>query len=195
MKHDLTELLDEAEAKYRLSHVSSDPQARSTACAPTGLLGVDLMLGGGIFPGLWYTIYGGEGSAKSTLLTQTLFSFARLGISGQHYDFEGCVTCDVSVTTQHGETKAISLVSHIDNPQPGEWYSAIPNTQLLTAGGMGDVVRIGYKGEKPVHRLRTEKGRTLTGYAHPVLTLRDGCLVYVNMEDVLVGDEVVTRAD
>jgi len=89
MKHDLTAILDQAEVKYRLSHISTDIEARKTACVPFGLLGLDTLLGGGLFPGLWYTVYGGEGSAKSTTLATGIASFAQYGCFGNMYDFEG----------------------------------------------------------------------------------------------------------
>ncbi len=89
MKNDLTDILDAAEAKFRLTSLSTDVEARKTACVPTGTLSLDLMLGGGIFPGLWYTVYGGEGAAKSTSIAKFMGALAHAGCSGSLYDYEG----------------------------------------------------------------------------------------------------------
>jgi RecA/RadA recombinase len=61
---DLDELQDDAEKKFGL--VSSVLE-RSADRMSTGILALDLLLYGGIVGGGWYTLYGPEQSAKSTL--------------------------------------------------------------------------------------------------------------------------------
>lgn len=60
----LDELQDDTEKKYGLA---SSALERSSDRMSTGLLSLDVLLYGGIQPGGWYTVYGPEQSAKSTL--------------------------------------------------------------------------------------------------------------------------------
>lgn len=195
-KHDIGGLLDITEKKFRLTSLTTDTEARRTSAVSTGILSLDLMMGGGILPGLWITVYGGEGSAKSTTLATMLGSLATHGVKGAYYDYEGCVTAHSTVETPEGKVKVQQLVDHLSTVKPDEWYDPLPNTQLLTAGGYGNVVRIGYKGLRPVHRMATESGRVVEGFAHPVLVkdASTGCLVYRKQEEIKVGDKVVVKA-
>lgn len=56
----------------------------------TNLLSVDLMLGGGIIPGYWYTAFGPEQSAKSTLSMQVMIAAIKYGVRRRRlWDYEG----------------------------------------------------------------------------------------------------------
>ena len=90
----LDELQDETDKKYGL--VSSVLE-RSSDRMSTGILSLDLLLYGGIQPGGWYTIYGPEQSAKSTLamtiLAQALHARMTKGskFACGIFDYEGSV--------------------------------------------------------------------------------------------------------
>lgn len=61
----------------------------------TGLLGIDLLLGGGIRPGTWYTSFGLEQSGKSTLAAQTMIAAYRENVPMVHFwDYEGSTGAD-----------------------------------------------------------------------------------------------------
>ena len=63
---DYASIIDEVEKKSHLTQGSMSGVAKDGSTISTGLLGTDIMLGGGISAGRWYTIFGSEGSAKST---------------------------------------------------------------------------------------------------------------------------------
>ena len=63
--------------KYRLSGSTVDPEARRKSVVSSGLLSVDMLLGGGVLPGGWYTFLGPEQSAKSTMVNSIMTSLAK----------------------------------------------------------------------------------------------------------------------
>lgn len=84
------DVLDAVDRKFKLGQGSMSREARLTSQISTGLLGSDLMLGGGIVSGRWYTFFGGEGSAKSTHLAHIKLSAADSGVPVLgDYDYEG----------------------------------------------------------------------------------------------------------
>lgn len=83
-------LLDQVERKYSLGQGAMSLEARLSSQVSTGLLGSDLMLGGGILAGRWYTFFGGEGSAKSTHIAHIKLSAADSGVPVlSDFDYEG----------------------------------------------------------------------------------------------------------
>lgn len=89
-KPDYDDMLDTVERKFKLGQGSMSKEARATSQISTGLLGTDLLLGGGILPGAWYTCFGGEGSAKSTHLAHIKIAAADSGVPIMaDYDYEG----------------------------------------------------------------------------------------------------------
>ncbi len=89
-KPDYDDMLDQVERKFKLGQGSMNKEARATSQISTGLLGTDLLLGGGILPGAWYTVFGGEGSAKSTHLAHIKIAAADSGVPIMaDYDYEG----------------------------------------------------------------------------------------------------------
>lgn len=87
---DYDDMLDQVERKFKLGQGSMSKAARETSQFSTGLLCTDLMLGGGLLPGAWYTIFGGEGSAKSTHKAHFTIAAADSGIPIMaDFDYEG----------------------------------------------------------------------------------------------------------
>ncbi len=83
-------LIDGMEKASRLTQGAMSEEAKLGATISTGMLCVDLMLGGGIIGGRWYTVFGGEGSAKSTHLSTLQISAANYDVPIQlAYDYEG----------------------------------------------------------------------------------------------------------
>lgn len=126
-KHDISDLLDAVEKKFRITTVSTSVEARKTSAMDTGILSLNLMLGGGLIPGLWVTVYGGEGSCKSTTVATVQASLAALGVKGAFYDFEGStdpvywgnLIDTVSKLKGTGMTAA-KIFGH-RNPKTGKW--------------------------------------------------------------------------
>lgn len=87
MYHKLREGLVGLEKKNNVANYgfSSNFQNRMS----TNLLSFDLMLGGGVIPGYWYTMFGPEQSAKSTASMQIMMAGLKQDVPNIHlYDFE-----------------------------------------------------------------------------------------------------------
>jgi RecA/RadA recombinase len=88
----VTNLIDSIEKDFSLSSTAMDKDERRLS---VGMLMYDLILGGGLVGGAWYTILGAEQSAKSTdismIMTEALNSFVPI-IS--HWDYEGSTRPD-----------------------------------------------------------------------------------------------------
>ena len=83
-------LLDSVERQFKLTAASTDVEARRSSYMSSGLLSTDLMLGGGILPGAWYTMFGAEQSAKSTHLMHILHGALQTDVPIiLYFDFEG----------------------------------------------------------------------------------------------------------
>lgn len=87
---DATANVDEAQKKFKLAGASYDADARRSSVVSTGMLGTDLFLNGGIYPGGWYGVSGPEGAAKSTGVNTAFISlyYSGVPIIGV-YDAEG----------------------------------------------------------------------------------------------------------
>lgn len=84
------DLMDGIEKKFKLGHGIISEEAKRSSVMSTGIISTDIMIGGGIYPGLWYTCFGGEGSAKSTQLMHIKAAAAESGVPIlADYDFEG----------------------------------------------------------------------------------------------------------
>lgn len=86
----LDEELDAGEKKFGISSTLLDPNEPKIS---TGLLSLDLILFGGLRAGGWYTVFGGEQSAKSTLITWLSAAMIKIGFHkqgrGAWFDCEG----------------------------------------------------------------------------------------------------------
>ena len=91
----MTENVEQIQKKFKLAGASTDVKIRRQTVRSTGLLMSDLMLNGGIYPAGWYTFFGPEQSAKSTLQMSVASSIASTDIPLiAHYDAEGSMTPD-----------------------------------------------------------------------------------------------------
>lgn len=90
---DYDDVIDVIEKKYDTgsSQLLSDPRAKLS----TGLLVQDLVLSGGLLGGGWYTFFGQEQSAKSTLAMQCIIAAlnTETPLIG-YYDYEGSSSAD-----------------------------------------------------------------------------------------------------
>jgi len=85
---DYSDVMDTIEKKYDTgsNQLTSDPRAKLSM----GLLSLDLILKGGILGGGWYTFFGQEQSAKSTLAMQTVIAALNTEVPLlQYWDYEG----------------------------------------------------------------------------------------------------------
>lgn len=185
----LDETLDDIEKSYALTGNSMLlGEKRQT----TGLLSLDLVLGGGITAG-WYTTFGVEQSCKSTLAMTILCACVESNIPAQAYfDYEGCLISDALVETPNGLVTIGSLFS--EYPVVDE-FTKVNDVKVKTVGNTyAEVEGITFKGIKPITKITTNVGTSLAGYKHPVLTLtEDGDLDWKFLEDLTEDDYVVTE--
>ena len=71
---DTARIMDDVEAKFRLQGSMMDKDVRRSTVMSSGILALDLLYGGGYYPGGWYTNFGDEGSGKSTVTLHGLVS-------------------------------------------------------------------------------------------------------------------------
>jgi RecA/RadA recombinase len=112
------------EKKFHLDVGSMSSEAKRAAFMSTGLLSTDLVLGGGILPGAWYTFYGGEGSAKSTHVMHIAQGAVAADIPIIEYsDFEGSLAPDYWEAMMTMRVKGLSFknVFGVQNPKTGDW--------------------------------------------------------------------------
>lgn len=116
--------IDAMEKRFGLTAMSvSEGEDRLS----TGLLQIDLQLAGGLLPGGWYTFFGGEQSAKTTLATTVLGSIvtdAEFKGRGMLFDYEGSFQADYAENMWRymNKGKAISAQNVFGVPdENGEW--------------------------------------------------------------------------
>ncbi len=163
----------------------------------TGLLGLDLVVGKGMVPG-WYTVYGPEQSCKSTGAMAIMSSALLSAVPYKAYfDYEGCVVGGSKIVVENKETTIHAIISDELEATRAEGGLNVEDRKLhiTSAGVRQNVLSITSKGVKPIHRLVTESGKTVEGYAHPILCVNsEGLLEWKLQEEIAVGDRVVTKA-
>ena len=192
---DYSALMDSVEKKFHQNQGNLSLEAKATSVFSTGLLNSDLMLGGGIFPGTWMTVFGGEGSAKSTHLSHFRIAAAETGIPViGDYDYEGCVTDDTLIQVNGEDVPIRSLIPQelLDNlPTEGAleievWVDSVGSNKVRALLYFGGV--------KPITKITVSSGEVLKAHNHPVLVVdQNGELVWRKCEDLSVGDIMVRR--
>lgn len=88
----IDDVLDGIEKDFSLTNSTLDRTEQRTS---TGLLSLDLVLGGGIVPGGWYTLFGHEQTCKSTLASTILANSLNTSVPVvQIWDYEGSVSSE-----------------------------------------------------------------------------------------------------
>tara|TARA_Y100001963_G_scaffold158897_1_gene260267 strand:- start:5926 stop:7368 length:1443 start_codon:yes stop_codon:yes gene_type:complete len=144
----------------------------------TGLLALDILIGGGIVSGGWYTVFGGEQSAKTTLAMTIKAALIKQKFEGRasYWDYEGSGSPDYIAnilksqrvtktlsqvfgeTDENGEVISEPLVEYVST-QAGEKFFEYYNR---LARSLPDKVKIGkdyfYLFENTKENLKTFKG-------------------------------------
>lgn len=194
--YDYDNVVDQIEKKFRIGSTEQNANLRRANALSTGILSIDLMLGGGILPGGWYTNFGPEQSCKSTLVQHLIASAIDSNVPIVHYwDFEGCVTEDTLVVTPSGVRSFASILEEVSKtitlPTIKGWIEGF-ETDVTSANGEAQKAKVYYGGERETCRIEAESGHALTGANHPVLVvLPDGSGIWKKIEDVKVGDEIL----
>lgn len=191
---DIADRLDGIERDYSLSGSSlSVEEERATS----GLLSVDVVLSMGMLPG-WYTFFGPEQSCKSTLASTVMTAALNSAVPIiSYWDYEGCQRLSSKINTNYGELTFSEMLNKMGVSLEGheeKTFIPVEGVEVETLSGMVNVDFAYYCGVRPITEVTTDKGNCLGGYAHPVLTMdNDGNLVYKKLEELHVGDIVVTR--
>ena len=187
----LDAVLDDIEKHIGLSESSMDTSERRLS---TGMLMLDIVLGGGLTAG-WYTNFGQEQTCKTTgavtILSAALNS--DVPILG-YWDYEGCLSYDAQVVI-NGKRQHLGDLFVGMNLLP---YQAIDtrnlNITIDSPCGPQPVVAACYKGSKPITRIEIDGGQALEGYKHPVLVCTAaGCLQWKYLEELVIGDNLVVK--
>jgi RecA/RadA recombinase len=123
-RFDYRGVLSDVERKFSIGAGTMSIEAKRQAYMSTGLLSSDLMLGGGILPGAWYTMYGPEQSAKSTHLMHISQGALEANIPLLSYwDFEGSLAPDYFSSMLSANIKGVRFqdVFGLQNPTTGDW--------------------------------------------------------------------------
>ena len=106
----LDDTLDSIEKDFSLSGsgLSRDERRMNTVS-----LAIDLVLGGGITAGGWYTFVGGEQSSKSTLANSTMAMAVNSSIPiVSMWDYEGCFSDDTGWRSPHRHVPFDAVLLH-----------------------------------------------------------------------------------
>lgn len=110
------------EKSMGLSATAFDPDEPRIS---TGLLSLDVTIGGGIVSGGWYTIFGGEQSCKSTLTMLILASIVKQGFDGKAaiWDYEGSTdpTYVENILKSAKVKESLSRIFGEQDPETGEY--------------------------------------------------------------------------
>ena len=121
-----TQLLEDNAKEFRLAGAHLDADVRRSTVASTGLLMSDILLGGGIFPGGWYTFYGMEGSAKSTHMMSIMTALLKSRVPiVRFFDAEGSSSADyietIATTLDPSSDGNIRDIFGVKDPATEEW--------------------------------------------------------------------------
>lgn len=191
----IDDMLDDIDKKVGLSDSGLD---RTEQRLSTGLLMLDIILGGGITAG-WYTNFGQEQSCKTTGAVTILAAALNSNVPLLSYwDYEGCYTINTNLVTNFGNVPFSDILSkfNLSPVQPVEKsFFDVEGLEVETIGRMVKVDKLYYSGVKPVSRLTTESGKVFEGFAHPFLCLdTEGNLVYRKLENLKPGDKIVKQS-
>lgn len=197
--------------KYKISGSTTDIEARKSTAVSTGLLMEDILLGGGVYPGGWYTIFGGEQSSKSTNMMTMACSFYNSGVPLIWYqDAEGCVTEDTLIRV---DGKDVSFRDLLDSVLPYNVEHHVKELSKLLKGGANCTLDINicvdtldrrnakaklfYGGYKPITEIRLFNGKSLKGHNHPVRVIRKNSDVaeWIKIESIRLDDIIVNVED
>lgn len=119
---DYNGVMNKVEKDFKLGRLALDKDVRRSSSMSTGLLVVDMLFGNaGLIHGTWYTVFGKEQSAKSTMVTNFILTLAaRDSIPLILYnDFEGSFAADYAANMYANKFKVEELFGKED--EKGEY--------------------------------------------------------------------------
>ena len=167
----------------------------------SGLLMVDLVLGGGMRPGM-ITAAAEEQCAKTTLAVTGLAAAVKRNIPFLALvDYEGCVVGSTLIgygKGKHARLDSLFDLSKVADWTPGTWVGQVRrDIDTFETGhtNRGTGVRQGslyYRGKFPTTKVKFNTGHFLIGHGHKMFVLTNGQVHVKLMEDLVVGEQVLT---
>ena len=182
--------LDAIEKHFSLSGSTMD---KGELRISSGMLTLDLILGGGIVGGGWYTLFGMEQSGKSTVTTTIMTAALNTEVPiVSLFDYEGCTIGETKLIVNNVATTIGNLCQDLAVGETRDLRDK--NLYVTTAYGQALITSVTNKGPNPITKATLEDGSTLSGYRHPVLVCTHSELLeYKYLEDLQVGDLVVCQ--
>lgn len=184
--------------------MQSSSLARDDERMSTGLIALDMVIGGGIVGGGWYTVSGGEQSCKSTLAMQISAVCTneilrrKRKMAALVFDYEGCLTGDSElVICVDGNITPITFKRLVEEYSEVVYDTFVPLKENVS-------VRLGEEfipiqsakviKSKPITSITLANNQTLRGYKHPIMVKNaDSLLEWRFIEDLKIDDHVVVR--
>ena len=118
-------LMEEIDIIEKKTGYTNDGIGRHSPRLSTGVLAIDMYMDGGLVPGGWYTVAGGEQSCKSTLTMTLLASVVKQQFKGigAIFDFEGSTDEKyiLSIFKNFKMEIDVSDIFGIQDPVSGKW--------------------------------------------------------------------------
>lgn len=174
-------VLDKIERKIGIG--STGMGAANENRMSTSMLMYDLILGGGITAG-WYTNFGKEQSCKSTAAMTFTAAAISAGIPViTVFDFEGCLTEDSTIQISGTDILFSELIKEIALPNENE----IQTIFVDSVGKNSVQAALHFGGLQTITKVKTESGRELKGYKHPVMVKTTEGPKWKYIEDIKPG--------
>lgn len=186
------DVLDDIEKNYSLSGSGMDKEEKRLS---TGLLSLDLVLGGGVVGSGWYTFFGAEQSAKSTLSMTVMAAALNTEVPIiAVFDYEGCLTEDMCVTTSTGVKTFGDLVRVLGTSMEVGEFRPVNDLEVQTVGGkFVKVSALFFKGVHPITTLTVQDHKPLRGNSHRLLVQDVDGLHWRKIEEIKADDLVVVQ--
>lgn len=173
---DYGSVVEEVSKKFKMTGGSMERKSIIESTVPTGMLAVDLILGGGIVGGRWYTSVGGEGAGKTTLKTQIELAAAAHNVPILlDADYEGCFTEDTLITIDGQQVLFSDLLKEFDVIKDTNGGTPVcvqrSKAQLFVDSYAERKVpaKFKYGGHRRTTTLHLANGLKFEGAAHPIM--------------------------
>ena len=169
-------VVEEVSKKFKMTGGSMERKSVIESTVPTGMLAVDLILGGGIVGGRWYTAVGGEGAGKTTFKTQVELAAAAHNVPILlDADYEGCFTEDTNINVDGKPVPFTELLKEFDviKDMNGETPVCVQRNQAqLFVDSFAErkvPAKFKYGGSRRTTTIHLSNGLKFEGAAHPIM--------------------------
>lgn len=205
-KLDYGQVMDEVAKKFHMTSGSMQRKPVIESTVPTGMLSTDLILGGGIVGGRWYTAVGGEGAGKTTFKTHVEMAAASHNVPIlMDADYEGCFVEDTNIMVDGVPVLFSDLLREFEviKTMEGDRPVAVQrNKAQLFVDSYNErkvPATFKYGGNRRTTTLHLANGLTFEGAAHPIMasvlgnTIEDLWFGWCMLEQLKPGSYVLVQ--